>query len=419
MPQFIAVFLVALNMRMTIAGVGPLLNDIADDRGVSAGSLGMLASIPLLTWALVSPLAHAVSARLGMNRTVTWSLVVLMLGTVWRSLSFSDANLWLGTVLIGAALAVANVLMPAIVKRDFGAHAPLVMGVYSAALGGAAGIGTAIAIPISQASLGGQQLGWQAGLLATGLTIPIALVVWVVVSRREAGNAATRAEAERAAQAPGHAPDGGSSAEPNPTTTAGTVAPAPGVGRRVWRSDTAWLLACYMGAQSTTFYIFATWIAPMLLSRDTDPAVTSFGITLFHVCGMTGSLLAPFVLRYDTRLLFQVTIPVFQVIAAIGFVFVPGATFAWIVILGLGCGSALSVSLTLIAQRSPDAQTATAVSGMSQAVGYSIAACGPVLFGFAHDLTGGWGLPLVVSLAALALHITAGWILRDGRTVRV
>lgn len=392
--QFIAVFLVALNLRMTISGVGPLLNDIADSRGVSAGALGLLASIPLLTWAAVSPLAHGISARLGMDRTVTWALVALMLGTVWRSLEFSNANLWLGTVLIGASLAVANVLMPAIVKRDFGKHTATVMGVYSAALGGAAGIGTAIAIPVAQAEVGGRALGWEAGLLASGITIPIALVAWVFVTARSAKRAASR-------DAP--------------------VPPAltPGIGKRVWRSRTAWLLACYMGAQSTSFYIFATWIAPIMFSRGESAAVTSTGITLFHICGMVGSLVAPLLLRFDGRSLLQVTLPVLQLVGVVGLVFVPQATFVWIVLLGLCCGAALSVSLTLIAHRTADAHTATATSGMSQAVGYSIAALGPVLFGLAHEISGGWVLPIGVSAAALVLHFTAGWILRDGRTVRV
>ncbi|MFF8817485.1 MFS transporter [Leucobacter sp. NPDC015123] len=391
--QFVAVFLVALNMRMTIAGVGPLLNDIAESRGVSAGSLGLLASIPLLTWAVVSPLAQTVAAKIGMDRTITVSLGALALGTLWRSLDFSGANLWLGTVLIGAALAVANVLMPAIVKRDFGSRTPAVMGVYSAALGGAAGIGTAIAIPVSRAEIAGEPLGWQAGLLATGCTIPIALIAWILIVERDSRRATLAAPAS---------PD-----------------PAPRVGRAVWRSRTAWVLACYMGAQSTSFYIFATWIAPIMFSRGATAAVTSTGITLFHLCGMLGSLAAPLVLRFDGRSLLQVALPVIQLVGVLGLILAPSATFVWIVALGLCCGAALSVSLTLIAQRSPDAHTAAAVSGMSQAVGYSIAALGPVLFGLAHDLSGGWALPFVVAMAGLALLFTAGWILRDGRTVQL
>lgn len=400
--QFIAVFLVAVNMRMTISGIGPLLEDIAASRGASAAALGMLASIPLLTWAVVSPLAHGIAARIGMDRTITWSLLLLGAGTVWRSLSFAPANLWLGTALVGATLAVANVLMPAIVKRDFGKRTPAMMGVYSAALGGAAGVGTAIAIPIARAEIGGVPLGWEAGLAASGIAIPFALVAWVLVTRmskrqlREGGGSTT--------------------AIPSPTLAEG---PATNHGRRVWASKTAWLLALYMGTQSATFYILATWIVPMELSFGFSEARASTWITVFHTCGMIGSLLAPVLLRFDGRLLLQVAIPATQIITMTAFVFVPSLTPLWLIVLGLCCGASLSVSLTLIAQRSTDTITATAVSGMSQSIGYLIASFGPVLFGFTHDLTGGWILPLGVLVFGLATQFVVGWILRDGRTVRL
>ena len=389
--QFVAVFLVAMNMRMTISGVGPLLDDIAASRGVSAGALGLLASIPLISWAAVSPLTHWIAARIGMDRTITCSLVVLGIGTVWRSLSFSPVNLWLGTVLIGAALAVANVLMPVIIKRDFGSRTPTVMGVYSAALGGAAGIGTAVAIPIARTEVAGAPLGWEAGLLASGIAIPFALVAWVLVAR----SAARRPDREVAPPA------------------------EPGLGLRVWSSRTAWLLALYMGTQSMSFYIFATWIVPIMLSRGAGEATASTGITLFHLCGMVGSLLAPLLLRYDGRSLLQVALPTTMLLSAIGLVFAPPIALACILLLGLCCGAALSVALTLVAQRSPNAATGSATSGMSQSVGYLIAALGPVCFGVAHDLSDGWVLPLAVTACGIAVQFTAGWVLRDGRMVRV
>ena len=133
---FVAVCLVAANLRMTITAVGPLLDEIAADRGVSPAALGLLGSLPLITWGLVSPLAHGLSARLGMTRAVSWALVALAAGTAWRSLPGTEANLWLGTALIGVGLGFANALLPAVIKRDFPARVPLLMGVYTALLGG-------------------------------------------------------------------------------------------------------------------------------------------------------------------------------------------------------------------------------------------------------------------------------------------
>src|SRR5690606_31135838 len=140
-------------------GVGPLLEEIAADQGVEVAVLGALASLPLLAWGLFSPLAHGLSMRLGMSQTVSWSLVVLALGTVWRSMPGAPANLWLGTALTGIALAIGNVLMPAVIKRDFGARVPLVMGLYTALLGGVGALGSGVVVPISQTTVGGEPLG--------------------------------------------------------------------------------------------------------------------------------------------------------------------------------------------------------------------------------------------------------------------
>lgn len=402
--RFIAIFLVALNMRMTITGVGPLLDDIAESRGVSAAALGLLASIPLITWAVVCPLTHGIAARLGIDRTITLALLALAAGTVWRSLTFSGANLWLGTVLVGAALAVANVLMPAIVKRDFESRTTGVMGVYSGLIGASAAIGTAIALPVARFEpTPGAPLGWESGLLAGGALIPLALVAWVLVSRASRNAAAT--------------PRSTTARDPASSTAAPVAAPRHGT--RVWFDRTAWLLALYMGAQSATFYICATWIVPVLLTQGVPEMVAGAWITVFHLCGMGGSLLAPLVLRFDGRSLFQVLLPVIGTIGAIGLVFAPSLGLVWMVVLGLGCGSGLSVSLTLIALRSPDTATASAVSGMSQAVGYLIAGVGPVLFGFAHDLTGAWVLSLAVIIVGVAAQFASGAMLRGGRLVRL
>lgn len=406
-----AIFLVALNMRMSVTGIGPLLDDIAESRGVSAATLGLLASIPLIVWAIVCPITHDIAARLGIDRTITLALVVLAAGTVWRSLSLSPADLWVGTVLIGAALAVANVLMPAIVKRDFESRTAGVMGVYSGLIGASAAIGTAIALPVARfrpGAAGGSSpaLGWEAGLLAGGAIIPLALVVWVLVAR--ASKRAASASEPRSTTASSTAPS--TPAAPSTATRHGT---------RVWRDRTAWLLAIYMGAQSATFYICATWIVPVLLTQSVPEMVAGAWVTVFHFGGMGGSLLAPVILRFDGRSLLQVLLPATGAVGFLGLVFAPSFGLLWMIVLGLGCGAGLSVTLTLIALRSRDTATASAVSGMSQAFGYLVAALGPVLFGLAHDLTGAWVLSLAVVLAAVSAQFVTGLMLRDGRLVRL
>ena len=406
---FVAVCLVAINMRMTITGVGPLLEDIAADQGVSPASLGLLASIPLLAWAVVSPLAQGLAARIGLNPAVGWSLVVLTIGTVWRSLPGSLSNLWLGTALVGAALAIANVLLPATIKRDFGRRVPLVMGIYSTLLSGAAAIGAGMVAPISHAALGaGEPVGWRIALLATGVMALPALVVWVWAARSRRGLALRRAAETGAAS-------GAADPEPRPS-----VAPARApsrLGSRIWRDPVAWSIAVYMGTQSSTFYVWATWLAPIDLSRGADPVTAGFNVMVYHVCGMLGSLAGPFVSRGAMRRILPPLLPILAGIGAIGLIFAPAALPLWLVICGLSSGCSLTVTLTFMAQRSADAATAAATSGMSQSVGYLLAAVGPVLFGALYGATGSWVPPLFVLLTGITLQLGAGLLLSRERMV--
>ena len=395
-PMFVAVCLVAVNMRMSIAGVGPMLDSIAKAEGANPAVLGLLGSLPLLAWALVSPLAQGLASRIGLDRAVSWSLAVLFVATVWRSLPGSPINLWLGTALVGAALAIANVLLPASIKRDFGSRVPLVMGVYSALLGVSGALGAAIVAPVAQMqNASGDPLGWRWGLFATGFAVPVALLAWWLVTRR----AANRRRAEQPAAQPTDTP------AQNQNLT-----------KRVWRDPVAWWIALYMGSVSWTFYINAMWLSPIDVSRGADTVLAGNHVTFFHIFGMLGSLLAPFLLRGAGQRLVPVLIPFVGVVGAIGLVFYPQPLLLlWLALLGLTSGASLGISLTFIALRSPSTEAAGAVSGMSQSIGYLMAGAGPVLFGWFHGLSGDWALPLLVLFVGAAVQFIAGVALLRGR----
>lgn len=407
LPLFIAVCLVAINMRMTISGVGPLLDEIAADQGVSPTALGLLASVPLLAWAVVSPLAHGLAARIGLDSAVSWSLVVLMTATAWRSVPGTPANLWLGTALIGATLAVTNVLMPAAIKRDFGRRVPLVMGAYSALIGLSGALGAGIVGPVAHFEREeGSALGWQWALLATGITIPIALIAWAWTTRQSS----TRGAIAGVDTAATGAPD-------RPTASARSAQAERGTGRRVWRDPVAWQIALYMGAQSWCFYIYATWLAPIDLWRGADGVAASLNMMFFHSCGIVGSLVSPLISRGAMRRLLPLIVPLLSLVGAGGVVFVPVALSLWLFLCGLSSGAGLSISLTFIAQRSPSAAAAGAVSGMSQSFGYLIAGAGPILFGWLHGASGTWALPLLAVLTGALLQLGSGIALLRERLV--
>lgn len=396
----VAVGLVAINLRMTITGVGPLLDEIAADRGVTPATLGFLASLPLLAWAMVSPLAHGFAARVGLNAAISWSLLALIAATVWRSLPGSSLNLWFGTALLGATLAIGNVLLPAVIKRDFSSRVPQMMGMYSALLGISAGIGAAMVAPISHVPTStGETLGWRWALAATAVFAPLALAVWLVAAAR------AKVRQRKIDQA---LPKSNSSDPVVPT----------GLGRlsvQVWRDPVAWTIAFYMGMLSSNFFVFGTWLSPIDISRGTDTVIAGFNVSVFHLFSVVGSIIAPFFIRGTLRRVMPILSPATIALGGVGVVFVPGGLHLWYALAGLACGAGLVTALSFIAERSGNVRTASAVSGMVQSFGYLIGALGPVLFGWFFELSGGWVLPLSVITGAAALQLLAGLVLWSDR----
>ncbi len=372
-----AVCLVAANMRPAITGLGPLLDQIGADTGMSTTALGLLAAVPLMAWALFSPLAHDLSRRHGQPRVLLGSLLVLLAGTLVRSVPGPIVSLWVGTAIVGIGIAIINVLMPAVVKREFAGHVPAVTATYTALLAGMGAVSSGVVVPISHLDVGGHTAGWRSALLVTGAALlPFALVAWWWAHRGAAG-AHDRSRARR--------------------------------GRTgIWTDPVAWQVAVYMGLQASMFYMFVTWLAPMSMSLGRSEVVAGVDVMVYQLFSLGGSLLLPLILRGGLERWAPALIPSLAIAGVTGMMLAPGAILAWASLIGFTGGATLAMSLTLMAQRARDHDTSAALSGMSQSVGYVIAAFGPVVFGGLRSLTGGWIAPLAMLLGVLVALTAVG-----------
>ncbi|WP_232711717.1 MFS transporter [Microbacterium lacus] len=372
----VAVCLVAANMRLSITAVGPLLDQIGTDTGLSVGTLGLIAAVPLVAWAAVSPFALALSLRFGMSRVVLGSLLVLLAGTIVRSLPGPTVSLWIGTVLIGLALAIANVLMPAVIKRDFSTRVPVVMAAYTGLLGGVGAISSGVAVPLS--FLGDEQSGWRIALLVTGagLLIP-AIGVWAWATR---GHHAVHLA--------------------RPVTARSRTG--------IWRDALAWQVAAYMGFQAATFYMMLTWLAAISTSIGRSEVVAGFDVMIYQLTTIIGSIIVPLLLRGPAERYVPAAIPIVGIAGIAGLMLAPEGIVVWVLIAGLSSGASLSMALTLMAQRARTSDASAALSGMAQSVGYLIAAAGPVLFGWLHAGLGGWNFSLALLILVLVAQSVTG-----------
>ncbi|WP_239539666.1 MFS transporter [Microbacterium sp. B35-04] len=373
----VAVCLVAANMRPAITGLGPLLDQIGADTGMSVSALGVLAAVPLVAWALFSPLAHDLSRRFGQPRVLMWSLLVLLAGTLVRSIPGPVVSLWVGTAIIGIGIAIINVLMPAVVKRDFPAHVAAVTAAYTALLAGLGAVSSGVVVPISQIPLAGDPAGWRFALLVTGAALlPFAIAGWWW-AHRGAAHVHVRAGAPR--------------------------------GRTgIWADPVAWLVAVYMGLQASMFYMFVTWLAPLSMSIGRSEVVAGIDVMVYQLFSLAGCLLLPLILRGGLERWAPALIPSLAIVGVAGLMIAPDTVLLWASLIGLTGGATLAMSLTLMAQRARDHDASAALSGMSQSVGYVIAALGPVTFGALHSLTGDWIASLALVLAVLAALTVVG-----------
>ncbi|MFE0376116.1 CynX/NimT family MFS transporter [Streptomyces inhibens] len=371
----IGVVLLALNLRPALVAVSPLAGTIREDSGMSAAATSLLTALPLLCFGLLAPLAPRLGRRWGMERSLLGTMALICAGTALRMLD-SVVALFAGTVVIGAGIAVANVLLPGLIKRDFPARAGLMTGLYSMSLFGGAALAAGITVPVQQAA----GLSWQTTLACWGSLAVLALLVWLPRVRSR-----TRVPAAAARQA----------AHPV---------------RGLWRDPLAWQVTGYMGLQSLSYYAAAAWLPTILTDAGMSPGDAGWMLSFSSLLGITGSFLAPVVV--GRRIRAGVLAAVGALLCAAGFVGVllapADGVYLWMVLLGLGQGAAISLALLFIVQRAPDARHTAQLSSMAQCFGYILAATGPAVLGAVHDASGSWTVPLAVLLALLLPQIAMG-----------
>ena len=369
------VFLVALNLRPALTSVGPLLPQIGSEAGLSEGAQGLLGALPLLAFAVVSPLVRHPARLFGVERTLLAALVVLAIGTALRSV-LGDAGLWIGTAVAGSAIAIGNVLVPTIVKRDYRDHVSMATGVYSACITVGASISSAVAVPLSHA------VGWRGTLAFWAIPVLVVIVLWL--PRAWTGK---------------------------PVAEPAAAGSQPAVS--LWRQPDAWLVTAFMGLQSTTFYVMVTWLPTVEMASGVPAAQAGVHLFVYQVVGVASGLAIPRLMRRgDSQVAAAVTASVPMVAGVVGLLLLPSWSVVWAVVAGLGTGASLVVALTLISLRGQGQQGTTQLSGMAQSLGYLLAALGPVLAGLLAERTGSWTASLVLvgvlAVAQVVVAVAAG-----------
>lgn len=382
-PIIAGIVLISLTMRSPLTSVGPLVGSIRESLGLSNTAAGLITTLPLLAFSLLSPFAPILARRFGVERMMLYALTLLIAGIAIRSLS-AAVPLFAGTVLLGLAIAVCNVLIPSLVKRDFSRQVGLMTGVYSVSMNLFGAIASGVSVPLAR-HLG---FGWNGALGIWGVLALLAALFWFPHARTSHASA-------RAA-----------------TGSALTR-------RSLWRSPLAWVITIFMGMQSLLFYVLIAWLPEIMTSRGLSEDSAGWMLSLFQIAALPVSFIVPIVAgRMKNQRLLVIIMTVLLFVSLAGLYFGGNAFISlWTILLGIGGGCAFSLAMIFFSLRTKDAHDAASLSGMAQSVGYLLAAAGPTLFGLLHDTTASWNLPLLLLLAVSALLFLAGLGASKNRTV--
>lgn len=371
----LGIIFIAANLRTPLTSVGPLVSLIRDDVHISNTLAGLITTVPLLAFALLSPLVPNLGRRYGVERIILISLVFLTVGIVIRSLS-GAVNLYMGTAILGFAIAVCNVLLPSIIKRDFPNRIGSMTGVYSISMSLCGAIASGISVPLAVNA----GLQWQGALGIWGILSFVSILCWLPQLRNQMKQTATTSQ----------------------QLASNDV--------NVWRSPLAWQVTLFMGIQSMVFYVLIAWLPEILKQQGIDSNQSGWYLSIMQLALLPFTFIVPVIAgRLSNQRLLVVITTILLLTGTLGLLYGSSdSILLWIIILGIGGGFAFSLSMMFFGLRTENAHQAAELSGMAQSVGYLLAAIGPALIGYLHDATNSWNLPLFILLGASVLLFVVG-----------
>lgn len=374
LKMLVAFIFCTVLMRGPITVLGPLAPEIEAQYAADAADFGILTAIPVACFGVFSFAAFAVSSRFGLLRANEIAIALLVFGCFGRLISHWGA-LVTATVLIGAGIALLNVFMPVIAKRNWPKHASLLLGLYSGLVGVSGSIGSLCARPT---------MFWAGNLWGSfAFWFVLACIGWAFWHFLAYGKTSL------------------------PTTDVAHHSVS--IGKIVF-DPLAWALMLVMGVQSLLIYTVAAWLPAWLFDRGLSPQAGAVQLFAYLLIGFLGSLLTPKVLqaiRKDALSCFLFTL-----------MYMAGAFCWWLgghwlllgsLLAGFAQGAMLTVALLFMAQKSCSQDQMLAISAFAQGLGYIGAGFGPLLFGLLREWTQAWSASLAFTVFMMAVWAAAGF----------
>ncbi|WP_350616366.1 cyanate transporter [Pseudomonas sp. HY7a-MNA-CIBAN-0227] len=365
----ISVVLVALNLRPSMAAVGPLLSSIRGDVPLSFSSAALLTMLPVMAMGLAMFFGMGLAKRFGEHRSIVASLLVIGLATASRLFLDSAAELIVSAIAAGVGIAMIQALMPALIKSRFSDNVSLFMGLYVTAIMGGAALAASFS-PFVQVQTG----SWRIGLAIWAVLAVLALVFWY---------------AQRSAL------------PPLPQTAAGPQ-------ESFFGNRRAWLLAIFFGLGTASYTCVLAWLAPYYVEQGWSEQNAGLLLGFLTAMEVVSGLITPAIAnrRRDKRSVVAVLL-VLIIAGFCGLILSPQhLSLLWPCLLGLGIGGLFPMSLILSLDHLDNPRRAGGLAAFVQGIGYLIAGLSPLIAGIIRDQLGSfewawWSLTAVVVVMLL------------------
>lgn len=372
-----AIVVIGMCLRPSITGLGSLLKLVKADLGLSDTVSGLLTTIPMIVFALFSPLVGRLNRKLGTAGTLCGGFLLIAAGIVIRSFG-AIAGLYLGTVLIGCGIACGNVLMPAIIKSEFPQKYGLVTALNSTGLAISSAIASGINYPLASQT----GLGWKGTLCIYAVAALVAIGVWQPVR----------------------------SVKVRPAVADSS--------RQLMNSKIAWSVTLFLGIEALVFYSCSSWLSTIFQFKGLDAATAGYYVSAFQLMGIPASFLVPTLagMRKDQRVLTYCLLGAFLAgIVIMALTSQPVLLLCAALLAGFGCNGGFALSMAFIGFRTSNGSNAIQLSGMSQSIGYIIAAFGPIGMGLANDVLQNWNYNLwLVAVLLVILMVVSSVCAKEG-----
>ena len=368
--SWILLIVLGLNLRPILSSISPLLLQIRDDTGMSFQGSAWLTTLPVICMGLVALFGVRLQAGLGERRGVALGLALILGACLWRWYGQQAQALVATALLGGAGVALIQVLVPGLVKRQFQQHVALALGVYSASLMAGGGL-AALVSPVVAGHFG----HWQVGLGIWLVPALVALLLWWWLPF---------AGGERSAD------PGGPSIRP-------------------WGNRRAWLLALYFGLVNCGYMSMVAWLPAYYGQMDWSATRSGSLLAFMTVFQVMAALVMPALAHRttDRRPLLAISLGA-QALGYVGLVMWPLQwPHLWVAMIGYGLGACFALSLILILDHCRKPGEAGQLAGFVQGAGFLINALSPWMTGWLRELTGSfvsaWWVLVVAVVAMLVL----------------